>query len=172
MPESRREAGEAVRFAADRMLGRLARWLRILGHDVAYGPHLRGRALVGCARQDGRLLLTRDTRLLRQRDLPPHLFIESDHFREQLQQVAAAVPLGGPRLLHRCLDCNAVLAEAPRERVRERVPAFVWQTAERFLACPRCRRIYWPATHRTHMLRELAALGIPGGYPTVLESPA
>jgi len=172
MPERRREAADGLRFAADRMLGRLARWLRILGYDVAYGPDLRGRTLVACAREHGRLLLTRDTRLLRQRDLPPHLFIESDHFREQLRQVAAAVPLGGPRLFSRCLDCNVVLDDAPRERVAERVPPFVWETAERFLACRRCRRVYWPATHRSHMLRELAALGIPGGETIVPENPA
>jgi uncharacterized protein len=172
MRENPRDGGQGTRFAADRMLGRLARWLRILGHDVAYGPHLRGRALVACARREGRLLLTRDTRLVRQRDLPPHLFIESDHFRAQLRQVAAAVPLGGSPLLHRCLDCNTPLADAPRERVRDRVPAFVWQTAERFLVCARCQHVYWPATHRTHMLRELAALGIATGAPAAAERPA
>jgi hypothetical protein len=160
MLESRTHAGEGVRFAVDRMLGRLARWLRILGHDVAYGPHLAGRTLVDCARREGRLLLTRDTRLLRARDLPPHLFITSDHFREQLRQVAAAVPLGGARLLGRCLDCNRGLEELSRERAHGRVPSFVWETSERFLVCRACGRTYWPATHRTHVLRELAALGI------------
>jgi len=108
-----------VRFAADRMLGRLARWLRILGHDVAYGPHLGGRTLVRCARQEGRLILTRDTRLERDPELPPHLFVTSDHFREQLRQVAAAVPIGGAPLLGRCLDCNRVLDEHRAHMLRE-----------------------------------------------------
>jgi hypothetical protein len=160
MPEPRSD--EAVRFAVDRMLGRLARWLRILGHDVAYGPHLGGRTLIDLARREGRMLLTRDTRLVRARDLPPHLFITSDHFREQLRQVAAAVPLGGTDLLGRCLDCNRALEELPRERARDRVPVFVWQTSERFLACTGCGRLYWPATHRVHVLRELEALGLAG----------
>jgi len=157
-------AGEAARFAVDRMLGRLARWLRILGHDVAYGPHLGGRTLLDCARREGRLLLTRDTRLVRGHvrghDLPPHVFLTSDHFRAQLPQVATAVPLGGPGLLVRCLDCNRLLDEVPRERARDRVPQFVWETAERFLSCGGCGRFYWPATHRAHVLRELAALGL------------
>ena len=151
---------EALRFAADRMLGRLARWLRILGHDVAYGPHLGGRSLVSCARREGRVILTRDTRLTRDRELPPHLFLESDHFREQLRQVAAAVPLSTSRMLRRCLDCNRILDEVPRERVQGRVPPYVWDTNERFLACGGCARLYWPATHRTHMLRELKGLGL------------
>ncbi len=153
-----------VRFAVDRMLGRLARWLRILGHDVAYGPHLAGRALVDRARREGRLLVTRDTRLVRQRDLPPHLFITGDHFRDQLREVAATVRLDGPAgFLRRCLDCNVLLADATRDAARERVPVFVWENAERFLVCPRCGRFYWPATHRAHMREELAALGIETG---------
>jgi len=172
MAETRANPADGTRFAVDRMLGRLARWLRILGHDVAYGPHLRGRTLIDRAREDGRLILTRDTRLVRQQHLPPCLFIESDHFREQLRQVAAAIPLGGSPLLQRCLDCNTRLEDVSRDRVRERVPPFVWQTAERFLACPRCHHVYWPATHRAHMLRELAALGIPPGTPAMPQGPA
>jgi uncharacterized protein len=146
-------------FAVDKMLGRLARWLRILGHDVAYGPHLSGRTLVDRARREHRLLLTRDTRLLRDPHLPPHLFITSDHFREQLRQVAAAVPLGAG-FLHRCLDCNRPLEAVAREAVAATVPPYVLSTQERFERCPGCGRVYWPATHRAHMLDELAALGL------------
>jgi uncharacterized protein with PIN domain len=142
------------------MLGRLARWLRILGHDVVYGRHLRGRALAGRARREGRLLLTRDTRLVRDPAVPAHLFVTSDHFREQLLEVAAAVPLTGGALLSRCLDCNRPLAPVARERARERVPPYVFSSQERFLGCSRCRKLYWSATHRARVLDELAALGL------------
>ncbi len=155
------------RFAADRMLGRLARWLRILGHDVAYGRHLGRDTLVACARREGRLLLTRDTRLVRRYGLPPHLFLTSDHFREQLQQVAAEVPLGRGRVLGRCLGCNRPLEEVrPREQARERVPAYVFATAPYFTRCSRCGRLYWPATHHAHMRRELATLGLVDSVAT------
>jgi hypothetical protein len=148
------------RFAVDRMLGRLARWLRVLGHDVAYGSHLGGRTLVACARREHRLLLTRDTRLLRDPHLPPHLFVTSDDFRAQLRQVAAAVPIAAAAPFARCLDCNRVLEPAPRDAARERVPAYVFDTTAEFLSCPHCHRLYWPATHRDHMRRELAGLGL------------
>src|SRR5262245_58840732 len=121
-------AGDGLRFAADRMLGRLARWLRILGHDVAYGPHLARRTLVTCARREQRILLTRDTRLLRDPELPPHVFLTSDDFREQLRQVAAAVRLRPGPLFGRCLRCNRRLTEVAREDVRDQVPAFVFAT--------------------------------------------
>jgi hypothetical protein len=162
---------EAPRFAVDRMLGRLARWLRVLGHDVAYGPHLGGRTVVGCARRDGRILLTRDTRLLRDRHLPPHLFIASDAFRDQLREVAARYPLGTPARFRRCLDCNRLLEEVGREHVRDRVPPYVWATNERFLSCAHCGRLYWPATHQDHMRRELASLGLPHGVDETAGAP-
>ena len=160
MPTGDAAAGEGLRFVADRMLGRLARWLRVLGHDVAYGRHLGGRAVVACARREGRLLLTRDTRLLRDPHLPPHLFLASDDFREQLRQVAAAVPARAGTLFGRCLACNRRLDEVAREEVREYVPAYVFATTTRFRRCGRCGRLYWPATHHAHMRRELATLGL------------
>ena len=154
------DAPAPPRFAADRMLGRLARWLRILGHDVAYGPHLGGRGLVACARREGRLLLTRDTRLVRDPELPPHVFIHSDHFREQLREVAAAVSLRRSTPLCRCLDCNRPLIDVSRDEARDRVPEYVAATQERFLGCTGCGRLYWGATHRAHMLHELATIGL------------
>ena len=151
--------GPLPAFVVDRMLGRLARWLRILGHDVRHGPHLGGRALVECARRERRLLLTRDTRLLRDPELPPHVFITSDHFRDQLRQLAAVVALGGG-FLCRCLDCNAPLEDVAPEAAAPHVPPYVRASQARFRRCPRCRRIYWPATHRTHMREELSRLGL------------
>ena len=148
------------RFAVDVMLGRLARWLRVLGHDTAYGPHLRRRELAACARREGRLLLTRDTRLVADPALPPHLFITSDHFREQLRQVAAAAPLRDATPLSRCLDCNRVLEPVTRESVQHRVPPYVFETQVRFLRCTHCDHLYWPATHGVRMRHELAVLGL------------
>ena len=149
-----------VAFAVDSMLGRLARWLRILGHDAAYGPHLHGRGLVACARRDGRTIVTRDTQLVRDPNLPPHVFVASDRFRDQLREVAAAVPLVRGASFTRCVECNAALAGVAREAVRERVPPYVFETQERFWSCPSCHRIFWRATHHARMHAELAALGL------------
>jgi uncharacterized protein with PIN domain len=151
------------------MLGRLARWLRIIGQDVTYGPHLSGATLVRAARREQRVILTRDTRLLRRRDLPPHLFITSDHFREQLCQVVSMFDLEpAAAMLTRCLDCNEELCEADPMRVRPRVPPYVWETQDRFVTCPCCHRIFWGATHLERMRDELARIGIlsPGNIPT------
>lgn len=149
-----------TKFAADRMLGRLAKWLRITGQDVIYGAHLTGYGLIRAARAERRLILTRDRRL-QQKQPPEFLFIESDHYREQLLQVVRHCGLRvGGALFTRCIECNAVLEPRSRQSLGGIVPDYVLSSQERFFSCPTCRRIYWPATHHEKMLEQLRNLGL------------
>jgi len=167
-PRSPHEDGVAPRFLADAMLGRLARWLRILGYDTEYFPG-EDDELIRRARRENRLLLTRDTRLLHRcsggvrgaMNPLPHLFIESDHVMEQLRQVVAALhlnPAAPPA--RRCSCCNTVLESRDKAQVVGLVPEFVWSHHQAFWACPRCRRIYWAGTHRRRMEEAIKALGL------------
>jgi len=153
-----RADGAVPRFLADAMLGRLARWLRMLGYDTVYDPG-EDEELLQRAWREGRILLTRDTRLVRRRRLPSHLFIQSDQVREQVRQVLSA--LGLPRTAgptRRCLRCNAVLEPRRKDEVAGLVPEFVWSEHQAFWRCPDCARIYWPGTHRQRMEEALRAL--------------
>ena len=147
-------------FAVDKMLGRLATWLRIIGYDATYGSHLGGRTLVRHARAQERIILTRDRRLLRERPCPPLLLIESDHFRAQLRQVIDAYQLDPfAQLFARCARCNLPLSAIAKEEVADRVPPYVAATQMQFVRCPRCGRLYWPATHVERVRLELEGLG-------------
>lgn len=158
-PRSPHDDGVAPRFLADAMLGRLARWLRILGYDAEYFPG-EDDDLLHQARREGRVLLTRDTHLLHRRPLPPHLFIESDYVMEQLGQVVAALHLNpAAPAPHRCSCCNAVLEPRDKVQVAGLVPEFVWSHHEAFWACPCCHRIYWAGTHCRRMEEAIRALG-------------
>lgn len=147
----------APRFAADRMLARLARWLRLCGADVSFDPPLGGSALLHAARQEGRIVLTRDKRLRTASDV---LYLSSELFREQLREVLQAFAIDPDRgALTRCSQCNSILHDAGREAVRQRVPPFVYASQDRFSVCEGCGRIYWPATHRDRILAELGRIG-------------
>ncbi|HEV8628872.1 MAG TPA: Mut7-C RNAse domain-containing protein [Thermoanaerobaculia bacterium] len=152
------------RLIADAMLGGLARWLRALGLDVAYDPALDDAGLVATAVREGRLILTRDRKLVERRLARCHLLIASDQVPEQLRQVldALALTLDPARLLSRCLRCNAPLVELAAEEALPRVPPFVARTQRRFRECPQCHRVYWAATHATRMRQRLASLGLLG----------
>jgi uncharacterized protein with PIN domain len=145
-------------FAADRMLGRLARWLRLLGADVLFDPGLGGAELLARARAEGRVTLTRDKRL---RTASDALYLETNLFRDQLREVLAHFPFDPHHAAFtRCSHCNEPLCAAPRETLARRVPPFVYASQERFLRCPRCNRVYWRATHPERIRRELDAIGL------------
>ncbi len=151
---------EELKFAADRMLGRLVKWLRVIGQDVIYGPHLTGYGLIRAARRENRLILTRD-RGLKHKQPPEFIFIESDRYAEQLLQVIEQCrlrPLG--KLFTRCLVCNAPLQPKAKESVKAMVPPYVFSTEEKFSWCAECRRVYWPATHHRKILEQLAQIGV------------
>ena len=148
-------------FVADKTLGRLARWLRIVGCDVLYGSNFSGKGLLEAARRDRRIVLTRDRRLARRADMPPFLLVEDDRFREQLRQVVTAYGIDAHAgLFQRCVECNGDLVEASREEAAPRVPEFVLATQQSFRRCVRCRHLYWDATHVDRVRDELARMGL------------
>lgn len=145
-------------FIADCMLGRLARWLRIIGCDTEYFPAIADAELVERAERTGRLILTRDTLLIRRRKVRGnHFFIGHDQFRDQLRQVVSAFSLDPfARFLTRCIECNALLSPTEKDAdLAARVPSYVFMTHERFSTCPLCRRVYWEGTQRERMVEEL-----------------
>lgn len=142
------------------MLGKLAKWLRVLGQDVIYGQHLTGYGLIRAARAEERLILTRDRRL-KQKQPPPFILIASDHYREQVRQVIEACHLKvGGAVFTRCLECNALLQDKAKETLKALVPPYVFATQEKFSWCPVCQRVYWPATHHQRMLEQIKEMGI------------
>lgn len=146
-----------TRFIADVMLGKLATWLRLLGCDVEYFPKISDDDLVERAFRTGRVILTRDTELIRRRKVRDnHFFVRGDGFRDQLRQVAerfSIVPFG--RIMTRCLRCNETLMVIDRSEVRDRVPPYVFETQHDFRTCGRCGRVYWRGTHRDKALTQV-----------------
>jgi len=149
-----------VKFVADVMVGKLARWLRILGFDVAYSNTFSDDDVVQIAEVENRIILTRDTRLASRRNLPPFLLIESDHYREQVRQVLRTFNLKEFRIFSRCLECNTPLQNVDKETVFEKVPHYVYLTQERFALCPSCNRVYWRGTHADAMLKRMSVLDL------------
>jgi uncharacterized protein with PIN domain len=139
-----------MKLLLDGMLGRLAKWLRILGYDTAYFPDLDDNQLVRLARAEGRILLTCDRELTRRRGLTC-LLVESEKLEEQIQQALSELHLETEQPFSRCPVCNTPLQEVEKPSVKERVPPYVFQTQEHFSLCPKCNRIYWQGTHWAKM---------------------
>ena len=109
---------------------------------------------------EGRLIVTRD-RGLKSKNPPECLLIESDCYREQLKQVVEYCRFDlKADLFTRCLECNTLLQPLAKKSVERKVPPYVFSTQDKFSSCPRCRRIYWPATHQQRMIEELSKIGL------------
>jgi uncharacterized protein len=148
------------RFAADVMLGRLAKWLRIAGFDVLYSNRFSDDELISISNREERILLSRDTRLLVRKSVQNFIYLQSENTQDQLKQVLIAIgQTHFPSLLTRCLSCNEALIDTPRESAQNQVPSFVFKTQRHFKSCPKCGKIFWAGTHRNAVLRTLESLG-------------
>jgi|YNPNPStandDraft_1061719.scaffolds.fasta_scaffold03450_5 uncharacterized protein with PIN domain len=158
MPGERSEGGGyKVRFLVDRMLGALARNLRMVGFDASYAPGGPWRSLLERAVGEGRWLLTKKYDPTRARFKVPLLKILHDDPGRQVVQVLRSLHLTiDPTLwLGRCLRCNTPLSDLTREEARPWVPEYVAYTQGRFRRCPSCGRVFWPGTHSDRMLRTI-----------------
>jgi uncharacterized protein with PIN domain len=145
-----------IKFIADVMVGKLARWLRILGFDVIYSNVFEDDDIVRIAEEEQRIILTRDAGLASRRQIRDHcLLVESGDYKEQVRQVLRTFGLKEFKVFSRCLECNTPLDPIDKESVFEKVPPYVYLTQERFATCPSCKRIYWHGTHADDMLKRL-----------------
>ena len=163
IPKSLGPRDSPPRFVADVMLGKLAKWLRIAGYDVLYSNRYTDDALISISRNENRILLSLDTRLLVRRNVDRFLFLQSRDLESQLRQILETFrPSGLPAPLSRCLSCNEILSDVPAESVRDRVPEYVFRHQGSFKICPECRKIFWSGTHRESVLKILQGL-LPEG---------
>ncbi|MBN1936501.1 MAG: Mut7-C RNAse domain-containing protein [Anaerolineae bacterium] len=130
----------------DAMLGRLCKWLRLMGYDAVYANHWPDAQIAAQARAEGRWVLTRDQALTRRRGIDC-LFIDSQTLEAQIRQVIESLGMPPVQTMPRCPQCNASLVSVTRAQAQPHVPQYVWETQSEFGRCPNCDRYYWPGTH-------------------------
>lgn len=148
-----------MKFFADDMLGKLAKWLRILGYDTLYYNYIPDDELLSIAQSEERLILTRDTRLIKRRLAKSYLLIRHDDWPSQLKQTVAELGLDAQaHLLTRCCLCNQLLMAVEKTKIKTCIPPYVYQTQSRFKQCPLCSHIYWPATRVANIIKQVEHL--------------
>ena len=136
-------------FDVDGMLGRLAKWLRILGFDAVF-PR--------AAPSEGRVFVTTK----KGAPSPCVIRILGGTITEQLREVLDHVGIvPHPDLIFsRCLLCNAAVEKVTRESVEGKVPGRVFGVTCAFHQCPQCGRVYWEGTHEARVRKSLERMGI------------
>ncbi len=147
-----------MKFLADAMLGKLAKWLRMLGYDTLYFADSDDDELIRIAIREDRILLTRDVLLCRRRAVRARcFFVDWGSTGEQVRQVMKHfnLKLSRENLFTRCTICNGEIVPISKSDVADRVPPYVYKTQNEFGYCERCDKIYWRGTHIEHVLEAL-----------------
>ena len=153
-----------LKFIVDQNVGKLARWLRMMGYDTVFFDGRDDAHLVAIALAESRLILTRDTQIMQRGVITSGrlkaVLINSDEPEAQIRQVIDTLNLDCRfRPFATCLECNQPLEERSQEEVKGRVPPYVFQTQSQYMECPACHRIYWRGTHWAAMTRTLDKFG-------------
>ena len=145
-------------------MGKLARWLRLMGYDARFFDGDDDSELVALAKAEGRVILSRDTLIMQRRLITSGkiraVLIDSDRPERQVRQVVATLGLDSHfKPFSICLECNQPLVERAKDELKELVPPYVFKTQNYFRQCPNCERLYWRGTHWQAMTRRLEEFG-------------
>jgi uncharacterized protein with PIN domain len=152
-----------VKFIADNNVGKLARWLRLMGYDTLLFKQKNDGQMIKRALSEDRVILTKDTQFMKRRLVTngtlKATLIRQDDPKLQVQEVVKTLNLNYHfKPFSLCLECNQALIARDKEEVQNLVPAQVLETQTQYTQCPSCHRIYWPGTHWQAMVKKLQDL--------------
>ncbi len=145
-----------MKFIADRMLGRLARWLRLFGYDtiVIKKQEEEDELLLELAEKEGRILVSRDRTLVRKamkKSIKAYL-IESSEILEQLREMRREFNISFEPRMDRCTLCNSAIRKVKPDEMglvkgKEYVHPATLESGTEFWLCDNCGQVYWLGTH-------------------------
>ena len=149
-----------LKFIVDHNVGKLAKWLRMMGYDTLFFNGDDDSHMIAIAQSGDRVILTKDTQIMARRVVTSGqikaILIQSDEPEAQMHQVVDELHLESqfdPFTI--CLECNQPLEERSKDQVQDLVPPYVFQTKDQYMQCPACHRIYWRGTHWQAMTEKL-----------------
>ena len=141
------------KFICDVHLGRLARYLRMMGFNVYYKNDLSDEEIVKISLMDRRAILTKDRGILKRNKVTHGYFVRNTKVEEQTKEILKRFDLQkGINEFTRCLECNSDLMKITREKIVLDLPPKVNQLQEEFYKCPGCGKLYWKGSHHKKML--------------------
>jgi len=152
-----------IRFIADNNVGKLARWLRLIGYDTLLFKQKDDGQMIKIALSENRVILTKDTQFMNRRLVTngtlKTIHIKQDDPKLQVQELVETLNLDYHfKPFSLCLECNRALIARDRQEVQNLVPTHVLETQTQYTECPACHRIYWPGTHWQAMVKKLQDL--------------
>jgi len=147
------------KFIADVHLGRLTKYLRMMGFDVFYKNDLSDEEIVKISAKESRAILTRDIGILKRTEVTHGYFIRNDMVEKQTEEVVNRFDLQKSiKEFSRCIECNMSLVAVEKNKILDELPPKVIQSQNKFYRCPSCKKNYWKGTHYQRMLSFINSL--------------
>jgi uncharacterized protein with PIN domain len=148
-----------LKFVIDGMLGKLARWLRMMGHDVKYSNNMDDSELLTIAKKQQRILLTRDFELYQHAVAKEvdAFYVQGQTEEQRLAELAKrfGISLEIDMATSRCPKCNTQVKPVSKEEVASRVEKSTFEHYTEFWECPKCGQVYWQGAHWTKIRETL-----------------
>ncbi len=140
-----------MEFIVDGMLGKLARWLRMLGYDTKYSSSMSDDEILKAASEEGRVILTRDYEFFKRANIHgvKAVFVEGETNAEKLADLSKQLNIRLEINIDesRCPKCNSKIALVQKEKVKGKVPESTYRFHDEFWECLSCGQIYWKGSH-------------------------
>ncbi|MBU4374096.1 MAG: hypothetical protein KKD69_04725 [Euryarchaeota archaeon] len=156
-----------MKFIADRMLGRLARWLRLFGYDtvVIMKQENEDELLLELAEKEGKVLVSRDRALVRKaikKGIKAYPILSSE-IMEQLREMRKEFNIKIEPEMDRCTLCNSIIRKAKPEemeliRAKEYVYPATLGSVTGFWLCDTCGQVYWQGKHWENIMERIDKL--------------
>jgi uncharacterized protein with PIN domain len=145
-----------MRFICDSTLGKLIKYLRVLGFDTVSISNLD---MLNKYKNpaDPALLFTKRTKTI---SYQPTIFVQSNRIHEQIKEIENSIKpfINDKDFMTRCIECNTILECTKKEDIEARIPEYIYHHQEEFKVCPSCKKIYWEGTHAEHIKKWTRAL--------------
>lgn len=143
------------RFLLAENLNRLAKWLRLLGYDAAVYRSISTDKMINLAIRERRILLTRAKKIAARKEKFPRILIRSENHKQQLCELFNYISFDEKYIFSRCRECNKLLFDITKDKIKELVPEFIFNSQTEFVICRKCGKIFWRGTHYQNMMQDL-----------------
>lgn len=148
-----------VRFICDVHLGKLTKYLRLLGFDTYFDKNINDNEIITISLSEKRIILTRDRQMLKNNRITHGCWIRSTDPRAQIREVMARFDLLNQlKPFTRCMECNGILQDVSKEEISENLPPRTRRYYREFWKCQACGNIYWEGSHYVNMKKQIQNL--------------
>jgi len=155
----RKMALRTTLFVGDAHLGKLAKYLRMLGFDTIYRSDIDDDEIISVAKKEKRIILTRDKLLLKSKDVSHGYFVRSIEKHEQLREVVKKFDLKSQfKSFTRCMECNSIFIKVEKEEIQNKIDQDIYKIFNEYFYCQNCDKVFWKGSHFKRMetyIREL-----------------